>query len=255
MAMIESTVSIRTPDGPMDTFFVCPDEGGPFPLVLFLMDALGVREELRDMCRRIASVGYLVALPNLYHRDGGPSFDPSTLQRGWVDPRMEALNQALTMEMTSQDCRSVLDEVRQRAQGTLPAAVIGYCMGGRHAIAAAADHPEAFSAMASMHGGRLVTAEPGSPHRRIARMRAEAYFAWAQDDPVAPEAHALQVEQALAARGRPYRLERHPGALHGFTFPQRYCFHKAAAETVWSRLFAMFRRNLPTPHSPGVPVP
>lgn len=253
--MMEGTVAVTTPEGPMDTFFVKPDEGGPFPLVLFLMDALGIREELRDMCRRIASVGYLVALPNLYHRDGGPSFDPSTLEHGGVDPRMEALNQALTMDQTVADTAAVLADVRKRDAVAGPAAVIGYCMGGRHAIAAAAAFPEDFAAMASMHGGRLVSADPDSPHRRIARMRAEAYFAWADNDPVAPEAHLQVVDAALAARGRPYRIERHPGALHGFTFPERYCYHKPAAETVWSRLFAMFRRNLSTPHSTGVTAP
>lgn len=235
----------------MATFFVRPDEGGPFPLVLFLMDALGIREELRDMCRRIASVGYLVALPNLYYRDGGPSFDPSTLQSNPIDPRMEALNQALTMDRTVDDAAALLAHVRQHEDVVFPAAVIGYCMGGRHAIAAAAAFPEDFAAMASMHGGRLVNDAPDSPHRRIARMRAEAYFAWADQDPVAPEAHAVQVEAALASRGLPYRLERHVGALHGFTFPERYCHHKQAAETVWCRLFAMFRRRLSTPLAAG----
>jgi carboxymethylenebutenolidase len=61
---------------------------------------------------------------------------------------------------------------------------------------------------------------------------------------VAPLAHADAVEAGLAARGLRYRIEHHKGAEHGFTFPERYCYHKQAAERVWSRLFAMFRRNL-----------
>ena len=68
--MIEETVDITTADGPMETFLCRPERGGPYPAVIFLMDAHGVREELRDMARRLAAVGYYVLLPNLYYRAG-----------------------------------------------------------------------------------------------------------------------------------------------------------------------------------------
>ena len=66
--MIETEVDVKTRDGEMNTFVVHPDEGGPFPAILFYMDAPGKREELHDMARRLASVGYYVVLPNLYYR-------------------------------------------------------------------------------------------------------------------------------------------------------------------------------------------
>ena len=228
----------------MPTWVVHPDLPGPFPLVIFCMDALGIRDELRDMCRRIASVGYGVYLPNLFYRDGGPSFDSAPLARGELDPAMVALNDALSTSMTLSDCAALMTHAQSNPVICMPAAAIGYCMGGRHAIAAAATYPEQIKALASMHGGRLVTDQDDSPHRLIADIQAEAYFGWAQDDPVAPATHAKVIEDALRARGLPYRLEWHAGALHGFTFPQRFCYHKAAAERVWSRLFDLFRRNL-----------
>ena len=67
--MIERDVDIQTDDGLMNSFITYPDEGGPFPVVLFYMDAPGKREELHDMARRIATVGYYVVLPNLYYRN------------------------------------------------------------------------------------------------------------------------------------------------------------------------------------------
>ena len=243
-SMIETATTITTRDGHMPTWIVHPDASGPFPLVIFWMDALGVREELRDMCRRIATVGYGVYLANLYYRDGGPSFDPANLATGQLDPAMLALNDALSMPMTVSDCAALLDHAQHNQAICFPAAVIGYCMGGRHAIAAAAAYPRQIKAMASLHGGRLVSDQDNSPHRLISQIQAEAYFAWAQDDPVAPAADAKAVEDALVARGLPYRLEWHPGALHGFTFPERYCYHKPSAERVWSRLFALFHRRL-----------
>src|ERR1700680_2288709 len=70
MPMIEKTLDITTKDGAMETFICHPERNGPSPAVFFLMDAYGVREELKDMARRLGSVGYYVLLPNLYYRAG-----------------------------------------------------------------------------------------------------------------------------------------------------------------------------------------
>ena len=77
--MRERDIELSTADGPMPVFVTHPEEGGPHPTVVFYMDALGIREELRDMARRIGTVGYYVMLANLFHREGGPSFDPALL--------------------------------------------------------------------------------------------------------------------------------------------------------------------------------
>ena len=66
--MIERELDIATQDGAMNTWTVRPDDGGPLPVVLMLMDAPGVREGLKEICRRIAQSGYYVILPNLYYR-------------------------------------------------------------------------------------------------------------------------------------------------------------------------------------------
>lgn len=243
--MIERHVEITTGDGTMPCFVVHPDEDAPFPIVLFYMDALGIREELRDMARRFASAGYYVMQANLFYRDGGPSFDARPLAEGRLDPRMIALNESLTTAMTMRDTAAMLAFAAEDPIATRHAAAVGYCMGGRHAIAAAAANAQIVHALASLHGGRLVNDAPDSPHRQIAGIAAEAYFGWADRDPVAPPEHMRAIEQALASRGLRHRVEVHDGAEHGFTFPERYCYDKAAAERVWARLFALFRRTLP----------
>ena len=241
--MRERNVDIHTRDGSMTCFVVHPDEGTPLPIVIVYMDAFGIREELRDMARRFATVGYYVLLPNLFYRDGGPSFDPGQLVEDKYDPRMMALNAALTMDMTVSDTMAMLAFADGDSAAASPAASVGYCMGGRHALAAAVANPERMYAMASLHGGQLVTDGPDSPHELIARLQCEVYFGWADNDPVAPAEHQRTVAAALAARGIPHRVEHHTGALHGFTFVSRPSYHVAAAEQVWARLFAMFRRN------------
>jgi len=189
-------------------------------------------------------------LANLFYRDGGPSFDAAPLAEGRLDPHMMSLNDALSMDMTVRDTAAMLGfAARDKAAGRR-AASVGYCMGGRHAIAAAAASPDSIDALASLHGGRLVTDASDSPHRRLAAARAEAYFGWADDDPTAPAAHEAVVADVLAKRAAPGRIEHHAGALHGFTFPERYCYHKPAAERVWARLFALFRRTIDGPRTP-----
>ena len=76
--MREFETDIATADGALDCFVCHPDEGGPHPAVIIYMDAPGIREELRDMARRLGTAGYFVALPNLYYRtgrEGGYGFD------------------------------------------------------------------------------------------------------------------------------------------------------------------------------------
>jgi len=246
--MIESNVTLETADGKMPVFIVHPDEDGPFPTVLFYMDALGIREELRDMARRCASAGYFAMLPDLYYRWGCPSFDPAPLAQGILDPKMIELNNALAISMTALDTAAMLEYAAVDPASRLPAGTVGYCMGGRHALGAAAAYAGEVAAFASLHGGRLVSDTPQSPHLLVARtLAAEAYFGWADNDETAPAGHMRAIGTALAARGGRHRVELHRGALHGFTFPERYCYHKRAAEQVWARLFALFRRNLHGP--------
>ena len=243
--MHERTVEIATADGRMPTFVTRPEGDERCPAVLFYMDAPGIREELKDMARRLATVGYYVVLPNLFYRDGGPSFDPALLPTQGPDPEMVRLNLALSHAQVLADTRTLLELLEHEPAASRGAmAAIGYCMGGRHALAAAGVFPHRVKAMASLHGGYQVTGRSDSAHLLIPRLKAECYFGFAADDPLTPPEHQRLIGEALAQHGIPHQIEVHPGTRHGFTFPQRYCYHKAAAERVWERLFALLRRRL-----------
>src|SRR5215472_4718498 len=111
--MIEYTLDIRTAAGEMETFVCYPDRGGPFPAVFFLMDAPGIREELRDMARRLATVGYYVLLPNLYYRAGRDTiFGPDVLDRGSAQrERMRAVRTKMTIPPMMDDVGAMFDFV------------------------------------------------------------------------------------------------------------------------------------------------
>src|SRR4051794_32312112 len=98
-SMREKTVEIPTRGGHGTTFIVHPERSGPHPVIMFYMDAPAIREELRDMARRLGTAGYYVVLPNLYYRRGvlelGPlSTDPNSPQRQRMFELMESLTMA-----------------------------------------------------------------------------------------------------------------------------------------------------------------
>ena len=241
--MIERHLDIVTADGDMNTFVVYPEEGGPFPLVLFYMDAPGKREELHDMARRIASVGYYVILPNLYYRHerefhlGMP---------GATRERMRELMDAISNAMACEDTQAMLDfAATESAVRDGPVGAVGYCMSGPFVFAAAAAFPDRIKAAASLHGVKLYSDAEDSPHRNADRIQGEIYFGCAETDHWAPPELVEGLDKHLASTGINYRIEWYPGTNHGFVFPQREgMYHKASAERHWERLFAMFQRNL-----------
>ena len=244
--MREREVELATRDGRMPTFITHPEEGGPHPTVIFFMDALGIREELRDMARRIGTVGYYVMLANLFYRDGGPSFDPALLQTQGPDPEMMRINMATTHAMVLADTEALLGFAADDPAAQGPVGTIGYCMGGRHAYAAAGRFPEQVAAMASLHGGFQVTDRTDSAHLLTRHIKAECYFGFAEGDPLAPPEHQEIIAAECARWGVPHRLEVYRAA-HGFTFPERHCYHKPSAERAWERVFALFERRLRQP--------
>src|SRR4051812_312010 len=196
--MIEHHVDIPTPDGAMNSFVVPPDEGGPFPVVLFYMDAPGKREELHDMARRLASVGYYVVLPNLYYRRS---------RDFWLTERTEAkmatmfehMN-ATTIELTVRDTEAMLRFVDAQADADgKRVGAVGYCMSGPFVMAAAANFPERIKSIASIHGANMVTDRADSPHLLPPRIRCESYFACAEIDKWAPKEAVAKLQAALEA--------------------------------------------------------
>ena len=187
--MIEQTLDITTPDGAMETFICHPERGGPFSAVFLLMDAPGVREELRDMARRLGTTGYYVLLPNLYYRAGRDTiFGPTVLEDGSPErARMRAVRTKMTIPPAMDDVAAMLafvDGQKVIKQG--PVGCHGYCMSGPYALAAAARYPERIAAAASYYGTWLVSDAEASPHLTLGRVKGELYIACAEHDDLAP---------------------------------------------------------------------
>jgi carboxymethylenebutenolidase len=242
--MIERQIDVATKDGPCTTFIVHPDRGGPHPVILFLMDAPAIREELRDMARRYASSGYYVMLPNLYHRAGVLELGPGVLAGdAAARERMFELMNGLGITAVMDDVDGMLAFAdADPAAKADSVGVVGYCMSGRFALAAGAHRPGQVKAVASFYGVRLVTDKPNSPHLIAKAAPAEFYIACAETDHWVPVEMIAQLKTELA--GAHGEVELYPGVEHGFAFPQRAAYDKTAAERHWERVLALFRRNL-----------
>jgi carboxymethylenebutenolidase len=239
--MIDREIDIQTGGGAMNTFVTHPEEDGPHPLVLFLMDAPGKREELHDMARRLGSAGYYVMLPNLYYRRLR-EFDMASSSREEMFEHMHSLTNAMVCE----DIQVLLDfAVTDDAAGTGKVGCVGYCMSGPFAFAAAAAFPDRIAAAASIHGVRLCVDAADSPHLDAGKIRGKMYFGCAATDEHAPQQMIDDLEHHLAGTGINYRIEIYPGTEHGFVFPLRQGkYHKPSAERHWERLLAMYDRCL-----------
>ncbi len=239
----------------MEAFVVHPEEGGPFPGVILYMDMWGMREVLRDLARRVATVGYCCLLPDGYHRFGRVRYSDTELQRQRVSfadlaPERQVLlresMERLTDAMVLEDTRALLEFAggdAALAQGPLGA--IGWCMGGRHALCAAGSFPERVRASACLHGTDLVQGRGDSPHLLARAARGELYCGHAQKDRYAPAGVAEALRRSLAGCALRFGDRVHAGAQHGYAIPDRDVHDKQAANRDWERIFAMFRRQLP----------
>src|SRR3984957_11924853 len=177
--IIETTTDLQTRSGAMETFIVQPERNGPFPVVIMLMDAPGIREELYDMARRLGTVGYYVVLPNLYYRAGKDTkYGPDVTTKGSAEQaRMRAVRTKMTIPPVMQDFADMLAFVdTQPAAKKGPVGTHGYCMSGPYSLAAAPRYPDRVPAAASFYGTWLVSENEESPHLTLGKAKGELYI-------------------------------------------------------------------------------
>ena len=257
--MSVTRVDIDTPDGRLDCH-VFPPEGGsarpepavaepapPWPAVILYMDAFGVRPDLAGMAQRLASSGYVVAVPNLYYRSGAYApFDPTQVfSDGPERDRFKGMIRSITDTMVMRDTAAVIamldgrPDVREGRMG-----VVGYCMGGGFALSAAGTFPERVAVAASFHGGSLATDKPDSAHLLAPRMRGRVYVGVAEIDPsFSPDQQRL-LETALTESGVDYEIEIYKGVKHGFAVANHLVYDRDASERHWQRLLRLFSDTL-----------
>ncbi len=242
--MFEQDVTVTTKHGRMPAFAACPDGAGPFPPVIFYMDAPGTREELRNMARRIAKAGYFCLLPDMYYRLGTIRFDiprRDDAMSGVIRAAMNSINNALVTEDTGAMI-AWLDAQDKAKPGAI--GCVGHCMSGCYITTVAARFSHRIKAAASLYGVNIVTDKPDSSHKLVGLVQGELYYAFAEHDQSVP-AHVIpDLKAALATTDVSNTVKIFEGTHHGFCFSERPVYDPEASEQTWADIFDMWSRRI-----------
>jgi carboxymethylenebutenolidase len=239
----DGDVTIKTPDGTADCYFVSP-ASGTAPGVLVWPDIFGLRPAFKQMSKRLAESGYSVLVVNPFYRVK----KAPTAEAGGATPLQDLMPLARALNETTQmtDAKAFiawLDEqksvAKNRKMGTQ-----GYCMGGPIAFRTAAAVPDRVGAVASFHGGGLVNDTPASPHVQAAKTKAQFLIAIAENDDQRSPNEKSVLKETFAKANLPAEIEVYAGAAHGWCPPDSRVYNEAQAEKAWSRLLALYGKAL-----------
>jgi carboxymethylenebutenolidase len=242
VAVTESDVTVTTPDGAADCYFVHPASGAA-PGVLVWPDIFGLRPAFRQMGKRLAESGYAVLVVNPFYR----TKKAPTADAGGATPidQVRPLAQTLSETTHTKDAKAFIawldgqaSVAKNRKIGTQ-----GYCMGGPIAFRTAAAVPDRVGAVASFHGGGLVTENPNSPHLQAAKTRAQFLIAIAANDDKRSPNDKDVLKETFAKANLPAEIEVYEAA-HGWCPPDSRVYNEPLAEKAWSRLLELYGKAL-----------
>jgi carboxymethylenebutenolidase len=243
VTVTDGEVTVTTPDGTADCYFVHP-ASGTAPGVLFWPDIFGLRPATRQMAKRLAESGYAVLVVNPFYR----TKKAPTAENGGATPIQQVMPLAQSLSETTNmtDAKAFvawLDQqpsvARNRKLGTQ-----GYCMGGPMAFRTAAAVPDRVGAVASFHGGGLVTTQPNSPHLQASKTKAQFLIEIADNDDKRAPNDKVALKETFDAAKLPAEIEVYSGAAHGWCPPDSQVYNEPAAEKAWSRLLALYSKAL-----------
>jgi carboxymethylenebutenolidase len=239
----ESEVTVMTPDGMCDSYFVHPATGTA-PGVLVWPDIFGLRPAFRQMGKRLAESGYSVLVVNPFYRvKKAPTAD-----KGAATPIPDLLPLAGALNETTQmtDAKAFIGWLDKQASvaKNKKMGTQGYCMGGPIAFRTAAAVPDRVGAVASFHGGGLVTDGANSPHLQAAKTKAQLLIAIAANDDMRSPNEKNVLKETFAKANLPAEIEVYAGAAHGWCPPDSGVYNEGSAEKAWSRLLVLYGKAL-----------
>ncbi|HWP48162.1 MAG TPA: dienelactone hydrolase family protein [Candidatus Limnocylindrales bacterium] len=232
-------VKIPTADGEFPAYRAMPSSGGPFPVVLVVQEIFGVHEYIKDVCRRLAKLGYLAVAPDLYARQGDVS-------------KMTDIGEILSKVVSKVPDAQVMSDLdatvswaEKSGKGDVSRlGITGFCWGGRIVWLYAAHNPKVKAGVAWY--GRLVgqpnELQPKHPIDIAPFLKVPVLGLYGGKDQGIPLDTVEQMRQALKAAGNPSEIIVYPEAPHGFHADYRPSYRKEAAEDGWKRLQEWFKK-------------
>ncbi len=241
-AVKEADVTITTPDGTADAYFVHPATGTA-PAVLIWPDIFGLRPAFRQMGKRLAESGYSVLVVNPFYRTKKAPTAPA----GGATPIQEVMPMAQTLSTATHmtDAKAFVEWLDKQASVDKGRKVgtQGYCMGGPMAFRTAAAMPARVGAVASFHGGGLVRDAADSPHTQAAKTHAQFLVAIAANDDSRAPTDKTVLKETFEKANLQAEIEVYEGA-HGWCPPDSRVYSEPQAEKAWARLLALYAKAL-----------
>ncbi len=233
-------VKIPVADGEIPAYRAMPNTGGPFPVVLVVQEIFGVHEHIKDICRRLAKVGYLAVAPELYARQGDVS-------------KMTDIQEIIGKVVSKVPDKQVMDDLdstvawaKKSGQGnTDKLAVTGFCWGGRIVWLYSAHNPNLKAGVAWY--GRLTSPaddlHPKHPLDLAASLKAPVLGLYGGADTGIPNDTVEKMKAALKDAKQPSEIVLYPDAPHGFHADYRPSYREEAAKDGWKRLVEWFKKH------------
>jgi len=255
MPVVESDVTVKSPDGMCDAAFIHPSTGS-HPGVVIWADAFGLRPVMRDIGKRIAAEGYSVLVPNPFYRVGkAPFFDTDKVSSfnfqtdmPKIQPLMASINAPGAAEKDAVAFVAFLD-AQKEVNKSKKIGTQGYCMGGPLVVKTCAAVPNRVGAGGSFHGGGLVTDKPDSPHLLASKIKARMYFGIASNDDMRQPDAKDKLKESFAAAKVPAEIEVY-SSKHGWCVRDMPAdtsgpiYNMGDAERAWGKLLALYKTAL-----------
>jgi carboxymethylenebutenolidase len=237
--LTEGEISVHTLNGNIPAYRAQPDRpAGTFPIVLVIEEIFGVHEYIKDVCRRLAKLGYMAIAPELYARLGDLSkmTDP---QQIFQDIILKAPDDTMLTDLDRTSAWALAHHGDTDRLG-----VIGFCRGGRDTWLYAEHNPYLKAAVA-FYGpvaGPTSDIQPKTPLDLARELKCPLLGLYGgADDSINIE----DVRRAAAIAktvGQTVKVEVFPGAPHGFHADYRTTYHQQAAEKAWADMLDWLRK-------------
>lgn len=231
---------IPTIDGEIPAYRAQPASGGPFPVILVVQEIFGVHEHIKDICRRLAKLGYLAVAPELFFRQGDVS--KITDFREIIGRVVAKVPDAQVL----QDLDATAAWASKSGGDPKKLAITGFCWGGRIVWLYAAHNPDLKAGVAWY--GRLTSPktelQPAHPLDVAARLKAPVLGLYGGADSGIPNETVEQMQAALKEAGSKSEIVLYPDTPHAFFADYRPSYRREQAEDGWKRLLEWFKKHV-----------
>jgi carboxymethylenebutenolidase len=231
-------VKIPVKEGEIPAYRAMPDKGGPFPVILVVQEIFGVHEHIKDLCRRLAKVGYLAVAPELYARQGDV-----TKYKDFKDI-IDKVVSKVPDEQVMADLDATVAWAKKSKGDTAKLGITGFCWGGRIVWLYAA-HNKDLKAGVAWYGrleGKATDLQPKYPLDLVSELKAPVLGLYGAADTGIPVESVEKMKKALKDEKKTVDIVLYPDTPHGFNADYRPSYRKEAAEDGWKRMLEWFKK-------------